>query len=52
MPCVIPASRGENRQKMQLSGSLPSQSGTLVPQREPTNPNWERLGRIYKVWET
>ena len=24
----------------------------LVTHRETTNPNRERLGRIYKVWET
>ena len=37
---------------MQLSGSLPSGSKALVPQREITNPTRERFGRIYKVSET
>ena len=32
--------------------SLPSQRRALVPHRETTNPNCERLGRVYKVWYT
>ena len=45
-------SRRGNRQKMQFSGSLPSWIGALVPNKEATNPNRERCGRIYKVWKT
>ena len=51
-PMWGPSSRREISQKMQLSGSLPSQSRALVPYRETTNPNWESLGRIYQVWKT
>ena len=40
-------SRGEIKQKAQLSGSLPSQSRTLVPHRE-----LPIFGRVHKVWET